>query len=117
VKRELICKHGKSFIETFNGKSVLLADTGVTSDHLKLFTHASGSLGYAAVFGRLWFPKAWPSHLQQYQIAVKELFPIALPLKIWGNCLKNSNLLFLCDNQAVVEVICKESCKDKSIMN
>ena len=28
----------QSFIETFNGKSVFLADTWVTSDHLKLFT-------------------------------------------------------------------------------
>jgi hypothetical protein len=33
------------FIETFNGKSVFLADTSVTSDHLKLFTDAAlGSL-------------------------------------------------------------------------
>ena len=35
----------QSFIETFNGKSVFLADTSVTSDHLKLFTVAAlGSL-------------------------------------------------------------------------
>jgi hypothetical protein len=35
----------QSFIETFNGKSVFLADTSVTSDHLKLFTDAAlGSL-------------------------------------------------------------------------
>jgi hypothetical protein len=79
----------RSVIETFNGKSVFLADTSVTSDHLKLFTDASlGSLGYAAVFGSLWFTKDWPSHLQHYQIAVKELFPIVLALKIWGNSLK-----------------------------
>ena len=75
----------QSFIETFNGKLVFLADNSVTSDHLKLFTDASlGSLGYAAVFGSLWFTKACPSHLQHYKIAVKELFPIVLALKIWG---------------------------------
>jgi hypothetical protein len=68
------------------------------------------------VFGSLWFAKAWPSHLQHYQIAVKELFPIVLALEIWGDILKNGKLLFLCDNQAVVEVINKQSCKDKSIM-
>jgi hypothetical protein len=77
---------------------------------------ASGSLGYAAVFGSLWFAKTWPSHLQHYQIAVKELFPIVLALEIWGDILKNSKLLFLCDNQAIVEVISKQSCKDKLIM-
>ena len=108
----------RSFIETFNGKSVFLADTSVTSDHLKLFTDASlGSLGYAAVLGSLWFTKDWPSHLQHYQIAAKELFPIALALTIWGDSLKqNWKLLFVWDNPAVVEVISKQSCKDKSIM-
>jgi len=106
----------QSFIETSNGKSVFLADTWVTSDHLKLFTNVSGSLGYAAVFGSLWFAKAWPSHRQHYQIAVKQLFPIVLALDIWEDIRKNSKLLFLCDNQAVVEVINKESCKDKLIM-
>jgi hypothetical protein len=64
----------QSFIETFNGKSVFLADTSITSDHLKLFTDAS--LG--------WFTKVWPSHLQYYQIAIKELFPIVLALTIEG---------------------------------
>jgi hypothetical protein len=64
----------QSFIETFNGKSVFLADNSVTSDHLKLFTDAS--LG--------WFTKVWPSHLQYYQIAIKELFPIVLALTIEG---------------------------------
>ena len=84
MKRELICKHG-SLLLKLNGKSVFLADTSVTSDHLKLFTDASlGSLGYAAVFGSLWFTKTCPSHLQHYKIAVKELFPIVLALKIWG---------------------------------
>ena len=75
----------QSFIETFNGKSVFLADNSVTSDHLKLFTDASlDSLGYAAVFGSLWFTKACPSHLQHYKIAVKELSPIVLALKFGG---------------------------------
>jgi 2-methylisocitrate lyase-like PEP mutase family enzyme len=80
----------QSFIETFNGKLVFLADNSVTSDHLKLFTDASlDSLGYAAVFGSLWFTKACPSHLQHYKIAVKELSPIVLALQIWGDSLKN----------------------------
>jgi hypothetical protein len=75
----------QSFIETFNGKLVFLADNSVTSDHLKLFTDASlDSLGYAAVFGSLWFTKACPSHLQHYKIAVKELSPIVLALKFGG---------------------------------
>jgi hypothetical protein len=36
------------FIQSFNGKSVFLSDNWISSDHLKLFTDASGNIGYAA---------------------------------------------------------------------
>jgi hypothetical protein len=39
--------------QSFNGKSVFLSDNWISSDHLKLFTDASGNIGYAAVFGGL----------------------------------------------------------------
>jgi hypothetical protein len=46
------------FIQSFNGKSVFLSDNWISSDHLKLFTDASGNIGYAAVFGE---QLVWPS--------------------------------------------------------
>ena len=45
----------KIFIDSFNGKSVFLSDNWLSSDHYSLYTDASGSVGYAAVFGRWWF--------------------------------------------------------------
>ena len=83
MKAKADVKAWQSFMET-----IFLADTWVTSDHLKLFSNVSGSLGYAAVFGSLWFARAWPSHLQHYHIVVKELLPIVLALEIWGEQLK-----------------------------
>ena len=35
------------FIQSFNGKSGFLSDNWISSDHLKLFTDASGNIGYA----------------------------------------------------------------------
>lgn len=106
----------KIFIDSFNGKSVFLDDKWVSSDHLKLYTDASGSIGYAAVFGSWWFADKWVKDLQHHQIALKELFPITLALEIWGQHMKNSKILFLTDNQAIVEVLNKKSCKDVLLM-
>ena len=41
------------FLSNFNGKSFFLDDWN-TSSQLRLFTDASGSLGFGAVFGTSW---------------------------------------------------------------
>ena len=93
----------KSFIENFNGKSVFLGDTWISSDCLKSFTDAAESAGFAAVFGSWWFAESWRESLIGHQIAVKELFPIVLAVEIWGKHMQNSKILFLSDNMAVVD--------------
>ena len=104
------------FIENFNGKSVFLSDEWLSSDRICLYTDASGKLGYAAVLGSQWFTGSWTQSHEDYQIAIKELFPIVLALEIWGHKLKNHKILFLSDNIAVVEIINKQSSKDQVIM-
>ena len=36
---------------------------------------------------------------------------------MFGHLMANSSIIFLCDNKAVVEIINKQSSKDKTIMN
>lgn len=55
--------------------------------------------------------------LNDYQICIKELFPIVLALEVWSVHFKNKKVLFLSDNMAVVEVINKKSSRDKSLMH
>lgn len=88
-----------------------MSDQWLSSDHLKFFTDAAGSLGFAAVFGHMWF-----AALASYDITVKELFPIVLALEFWGYKMVNSKILFLSDNQAVVEMINKQTCKHSVAM-
>lgn len=104
------------FIDHYNGKSVFLDSAWLSSDHLSLYTDASGSLGFAAVLGSQWFVSKWPLELNDYQICIKELFPIVLALEVWSVHFKNKKVLFLSDNMAVVEVINKKSSRDKSLM-
>lgn len=104
------------FIHNFNGKSVFLNDEWFSSDRLALYTDASGKIGFAAVLGSKWFALRWTPQLAPLQIAIKELFPIVLAIEVWGNLFRNHKVLFFSDNDAVVNIINKQTCKDKQLM-
>ena len=104
------------FLESFNGVSVLLNENWLSSEKLELFTDAS-NLGFAGVLKGKWFQGGWPSSWEQKHIAIKELFPIVLALKMWSTHLRDRRLLILCDNEAVVYVINKQSSRDSSLMS
>lgn len=104
------------FLENFNGSSLLINDQWLSSEKLELFTDASG-LGFAGLLESQWFQGHWPLSWQNFNIAVKELFPIVLALYLWPHVLKDRRLLVLCDNEAVVHVINNQTSKDKQLMS
>ena len=106
----------QSFLTGFNGKSFFLQDTWYSSEKLNLFTDASGSLGFGAVFGSKWCYGPWPASWINRNIALLEFYPIVLSLSLWGSEMQNRCILFFTDNEALVHVINKQSCKDKELM-
>ena len=56
------------FLTQFNGKSFFLDFVWLSSDMIHLYTDASGSLGYGAVFGRNWLYGAWPKRWSSLNI-------------------------------------------------
>jgi hypothetical protein len=46
---------------------------------------------------------------------VKELFPIVIAVEIWGQVMANKKVCFFSDNMAVVQVINKQTGKDRNI--
>ena len=48
-------KMWKIFVDNFNGKSMFLSQSWVTSEDMTLFTDAAGSIGFAGVLGNKWF--------------------------------------------------------------
>ena len=67
-------------------------------------------LGRVGINGK--FPELW----QVYSIAVLELYSIVAALELWGQSFANRSVLFLTDNQAVVEVINKQSARNNHFM-
>ncbi|KAK3099320.1 hypothetical protein FSP39_002568 [Pinctada imbricata] len=105
-----------NFLKEFNGKCLFLPDEFVSSSTLKLYTDASGTNGYAAVFGNQWFCGQWDVNWANKNIAVLELYPIVIAVEIWSQFLQNKSVLFNTDNMAIVHVINKQTAKDNHIM-
>ncbi len=103
------------FLENYNGKSFLYAPSLVTSQVINLYTDSS-KLGYGAIYGSNWIQGKWNSKWSAFNIAVLEMYPLVALAYTFGHKLKNSVILFHCDNIAVVEIVNKLSSKDEKIM-
>ena len=104
-----------SFLSSFNGKSFMWQQHAADSQSIHLCSDASKT-GFGATYGSSWFSGTWPVSWQQYHITVLELYPIFVSISMFANCLRNSKVIFHCDNQAVVTIINKQTSKDKPIM-
>lgn len=114
VKEDL--KLWLSFLSSFNGKSFFLKHNWLSSPKLNLFTDASGALRVGAVFGSHWCYGEWPINLKFQNIAILEFYPIVLSLYLWGGPMSSQCILFFTDNESLVHVITKQTCKDKALM-
>ena len=103
------------FLHSFNGKTLCLPNRWTSSNSVRLFTDASG-FGYAAIFGKAWFQGKFPAHWMEVNIAVKELLPIVLSVKLWGAKMANSRILFMTDNESVVHIINSQTSRDNALM-
>ena len=95
---------------------MFIDSTWISSDSIQLYSDAASTQGFAAVFGARWFNGNFPELWQGYNIAVLELYPIVAALELWGQSFANHSVLFLTDNQAVVEVINKQSARNNYLM-
>ena len=77
-----------------------------TSEIQPMTTDAAGSIGYGGVFGNMWFRGLWqdPWWYQQ-NIALLELVPIYIGIKLWHNKISHSTLNVFSDNESVVAMI------------
>ena len=89
----------------------MLPEKWIDNGSLELFKDAAGSIGFGAYFQGHWSQGTWPTHWQQASpdIMFKELFPIVLAVHLWADQLQNKRLVLNCDNQAVVNIINKQS--------
>ncbi|WAR22977.1 LOW QUALITY PROTEIN: hypothetical protein MAR_036646, partial [Mya arenaria] len=105
-----------TFLNDYNGCTLLTGDRFTTSTTLKFFTDAAGSKGFACTHGSSWTFGIFPQKVKQHHISILELYPIALAVTMFGHLWQNINICFICDNMAVVYCLNKQSSKDKTMM-
>ena len=86
------------------------------SDAINMCSDAS-KLGFGATFERYWIQCKYPVNSSLKDITVLELYPIYVVLSFFGHSIKNTTVLFLCGNYAIVNIINKQSAKDTSLMD
>ena len=102
-------------MKNFNGKSLFINDK-LTNHDIDLYTDASGSLGYRAVFGKKWFSGEWSEWWRSQNITLLELYPIVVAIEVWGARLSNKCLQIFVDNKALVDVLEKQSSSEPLVM-
>lgn len=95
------------FLQGFNGKAFFLQEKILWSPHINLFTDASGSLGFAGIYGSRWFYGPWETPQRDTNITVLEFYPITVAVHLYGPSMSNHCITFISDNEAVVAVINK----------
>ena len=104
------------FLQNYNGRSVFLDEVWLSSKKLEFWSDASGQ-GAAAIFGNKWCHMLWPDWFATNNIAILELCPIVVGIELWGHLLTNRKVIFLVDNESVVEILNAQSSKDSKLLN
>ena len=105
-----------SFLEQYNGCTLLTGDRFISSETLQLHSDAAGSVGFACTHGTSWTFGLFPEHTKRHHINILELYPITLAVFLFSQDWCNKNILFICDNLAVVHCLNKQTSKDPVMM-
>ena len=103
------------FLNNYNGITYFRALNVADSQVINMSSDAS-KLGFGACYGSQWIQSKYPTSWQSYHITVLEFYPIYVLIAIFGPLLRNSSILFKCENSAVVEIINKQTSKNPTVM-
>ena len=106
-----------SFIERWNGRSMMEVHAGEWRPGIHFSADASGTWGCGAVWHTQWIQCPWNDTWQQECIATKELLPIVLACAIWGPQWSHSQVQVQCDNLFVVHTLRTLTSKNKTTMH
>ena len=119
VKEDL--KVWLQFLTNHNGVSVFQNEVWLSSSQMELFTDAASSCGFGVYFQGSWAYGKWPGDWVRRDyikdMTFLELFPVVVALRLWAHTFQNRKVIFVCDNQAVVSIINRQTSKNRRVMS
>ena len=82
------------FAKAWNGIALFLEPHWTPTPQFKLFTDASGTLGFGAYWNGAWFSGTWSAEIASKPIEWKELYAIVMACQAWGHNWSSKKLLF-----------------------
>ena len=113
VKNDLVM--WKKFLNFYNGVTIIRNKIAVDSNTINLYTDSSLN-GYGGTYGTNYICGKFPASWKSYSITVLETYPVLAIIKTFENKLKNSRVVFNCDNQGVVSIINSQTSRNPFIM-
>ena len=107
----------EAFLPSWNARSMMEVHRPLWTPTVTFASDASGSWGCGAVWQQARLQRQWGREWAGENIAAKELVPIAVACAIWGPAWHQQQVLVLCDNMAVVQVISARSSRDRTLMH
>ena len=83
----------RTFLLQHNRKTFFLDYKFISQQVLQLYTDASTTVGFGGYLGSKWFAGCWPMDYSKVNIAILEIYPIYLAIKLWGDKLANKCIL------------------------
>ena len=105
----------KQFLLDFNSKIYKIDRPIWSPSFIHLYSDASKS-GFGAVFIKDYIVGLFPPSWNKFSIQFLELYPIFLLASIFFEKFSNQEIVFHCDNRAIVDIINNSTSKDPSIM-
>lgn len=102
-------------LEHFGRTSIMKQRTWTSANSVKLYSDSS-DLGWGLVYGDKWAYGEWPALWKEYDINIRELYPISLAMGLFGESLKGQRILFCTDNQAVAYSVRKQTSRSPVMM-
>ena len=109
------------FLTNWNGVSLFYERDFTNSFDIQLYTDAASTAGFSVVYKIHWISEKWPPKMPTIpdnlaSMAFMELYPIFVAAYIFGKEWKTKKIMFVCDNQSVVSILCKGRSKCPHIM-
>ncbi|XP_061196001.1 uncharacterized protein LOC133204278 [Saccostrea echinata] len=121
IKADL--KVWESFLQSYNGISVISSQPWIHNNTIQLLTDSSGGPygGIGIYFMGKWAYGPWPNSWAEQGITrdmnLLELFPVVVAITLWQSHFANSMLVFHIDNMSVVHIINSLTSKWDRVMN
>ena len=104
-----------SFLEEYNGKTLFPITDWLSPNTHHCHTDAS-KLGYGLVYKSHWVYGTFPPEWGRLNIVLLEAYPIMLLFHMFGSMLANKMIILHTDNEALVTILNKQSCKHPGTM-